>query len=139
LTGIKTRVDETVRFVHTQLAQDKILSKSMHGMKLESSIFHTKPKSKPKDQNVRGGNVFPLHNASAIGQITPQISKTTKQSHPGKATSNTKKEFCKWCGIEVGNLGQHETKTKLHIEGVKRNVEYVKCTVCNKIHPVGSC
>jgi hypothetical protein len=100
LTSIKTRVTETVKFVTNYQAQDKILSKSMRG-KFISNVKHTKPKAKGKQNAENDGTapVFPTQNRSPIGAIC----KATTQTHPGKATSKTNLNFCKWCGIEVGS------------------------------------
>jgi hypothetical protein len=130
--------------------------------KFTSNIGHTKPKVQQKTQGAeeaRGGGVFRPHNMSPIGKISGAeiaVSKATTQKHPGKATANTDRKFCKWCGVEVGgtsvqllqfapnspfltDMSQHETKTMKHSENVKKGIEHVKCTECSTIHPKDMC
>lgn len=156
MTGIKTRVAETVRFAKNKLEQDAILSKSVRG-NFVSNVQYTKPKGQQAQASGGGGGtVFPAHNKSPIDKIVPDISKGKDQQHPGKTTANTNVKFCKWCGIDVGgksvqllqiapkspfltDMGQHETRTKKHTLNVSRGIEYVKCAECHTIHPKDKC
>lgn len=73
-----------------------------------SNVQHTKAKAKTSGaEAARGGNVYPRHNKSQIGQksasIESSISKGKTQSRPGKPIKDKKDlNFCIDCGKYVG-------------------------------------
>ncbi len=124
------------------------------GPKYKSAIEHTKAQAEKKKPEKKGetnqGSVYPHRgNKSLIGKAASTqlevaqvkgISKGTSQRHPGKATKDKSQlSFCDLCGIYVTHLGQHETKTSKHIEGMQRNIKHVDCLQCGHIHPVDAC
>lgn len=124
------------------------------GPKYKSAIEHTKTKTdkkKPeKKRETNQGSVYPDRgNKSPIGKAASTqlevaqgkgISKGTVQKHPGKATKDKSQlSFCDLCGSYVTDLGQHQTKTAKHIEGMQRNIKHVDCLQCGHIHPVDAC
>ena len=157
---IRDGVDRIMQDCQQTIADRNIMRKSL-GQSFKSSIEHTKgggPKHKPE----RGGSVFPNRgNMSAISrsvQIEGKIdgiAKARPQSHPGKATRDKAQlKFCTSCGIYVtskctlqeicqthtlSDMGQHETRTTLHKDGLANRITFVDCKDCSRIHPVGPC